>query len=138
MSLKKAILNTLFWIFCALSFNLVIYVFMGSAQALNFLTGYLVEYALSVDNLFVILTLFTAFQVPKAFQPRVLFWGIFGALVMRALFILTGIEMLHQFHGAFYLFGLFLIFTGVKTGFSKETPDSLDHNKFFQFINIFS
>jgi tellurite resistance protein TerC len=111
---REAVLWTVVWVGLALIFNAGIYVWFGSDRALEFLTGYLIEKALSVDNLFVFLVLFSYFAVPAAFQHRVLFWGILGALVMRAGFIVTGSALIQRFHWVIYVFGAFLVFTGIK------------------------
>ena len=102
------------WVGLALLFNVGVYVWFGPERALEFLTGYLIEKALSVDNLFVFLVLFSYFAVPAALQHRVLYWGILGALVMRAGFILAGAALVQRFHAVIYVFGAFLVFTGVK------------------------
>jgi len=114
MRVREALLWAGFWIALALGFNLLVWHLYGSEKALNFLTGYLIEEALSVDNLFVFLIIFQFFAVPVKYQHKVLFWGIIGALVMRALFIGTGITLIRQFHWIIYIFGAFLIFTGFK------------------------
>ncbi len=107
------------WVSLALVFNGIIYFWRGPQTALQFLTGYLIEYSLSVDNIFVFLLIFTYFKVPAEFQHRVLFWGILGALVLRAAFIALGITLIQQFHWMIYVFGLFLIVTGVKMALQK-------------------
>lgn len=117
---KEALLLSAFWIALALLFNLFVFYYRGKEDALNFLTGYAVEKALSVDNLFVFLLIFSYFRVPQHLLHKVLFWGIFGAIFMRALFIFAGIALVERFHWMIYLFGLFLIFTGVKLAFEKE------------------
>lgn len=111
---KNALIWSILWIALSLLFNLWIWFHHGSEAALNFLTGYLVEKALSVDNLFVFLLFFNAFKIPLYLRHKVLFWGIFGAFVMRILFILIGIAFVTYFHWAFYLLGIFLIFSGWK------------------------
>jgi len=116
---KEALLWTLAWVGLALLFNVGLYVGYGSERAVEFLTGYLIEKALSVDNLFVFLVLFSYFAVPAALQHRVLFWGILGALVMRAGFIAAGAVLIHEFHWVIYLFGGFLVFTGAKLLFHR-------------------
>ena len=103
-----------FWVSLALGFNLLVYHWFGPERALEFLTGYLIEEALSVDNMFVFLIIFTYFGVPATLQHRVLFWGILGALVMRAVFILAGTALIERFHWILYLFGAFLILTGIR------------------------
>ncbi len=109
------------WIGLALSFNAGVYFFFGPDRALEFLTGYLIEKALSVDNLFVFLVLFSYFAVPAPLQHRVLFWGIFGALAMRAAFIMAGTALILQFHWVIYIFGGFLVFTGIKLLATRES-----------------
>lgn len=120
ITFKESILWTLTWVTLALIFNFIMYLWQGPEQALSFLTGYLIEKSLSIDNIFVILLIFKYFHVPDKYQHRVLFWGILGALVMRAIFIFVGIELLEHFHWLIYLFGAFLIFTGIKMVFNKE------------------
>ena len=109
------------WIALALLFNLGVYVWNGQEKALEFLAGYLIEKSLSVDNIFVFLLIFSYFKVPPAYQHTVLFWGILGALVMRAIFIAVGAVLIQQFHWIIYLFGGFLVFTGIKIAVQKET-----------------
>jgi tellurite resistance protein TerC len=111
---REALIWTGVWISLALVFNLGVYFWFGSERALEFLTGYVIEKALSVDNIFVFIVVFSAFGVPAKLQHRVLFWGILGALVLRAIFIVIGAALLQRFHWVAYLFGAFLVFTGVK------------------------
>lgn len=120
IGIKEALLWSGVWISVALLFNLGIYVWDGREKALEFLTGYLIEKSLSVDNLFVFLLIFSYFHVPAQYQHRVLFWGILGALVMRALFIFGGVALISRFEWLLYVFGAVLIFTGVKLAFEKE------------------
>jgi tellurite resistance protein TerC len=120
IKIKEALAWSGVWISLALLFNLGVYIFQGRQQALEFLTGYLVEKSLSVDNIFVFLIIFSYFKVPHKYQHDVLFWGIIGALVMRAAFIAGGIVLIRQFHWIIYVFGAFLIFTGFKMAFGKE------------------
>ena len=108
------------WIALALCFNLGIWNWFGEQKAIEFLTGYLIEKSLSVDNIFVIALLFSYFAVPARYQHRVLFWGILGALVLRAIFIAAGAALLAQFHWIIYLFGAFLVLTGIKMAFAPE------------------
>jgi tellurite resistance protein TerC len=117
---KEAVWFSVFWISLALIFNAGLYYFQGSGPALDFLTGYLIEKSLSVDNLFVFVLIFAAFKVPKKYQHEVLFWGIVGALVFRAIFIFAGVALIKQFHYVIYLFGAFLVFTGIKLALEKE------------------
>jgi tellurite resistance protein TerC len=108
------------WITLALSFNLGLYVWLGPRPALEFLTGYLIEKSLSVDNLFVFLLLFSYFRVDGQYQHEVLFWGIIGALVMRALFIALGVTLIHRFAWIIYVFGAVLIYSGIRMAFEKK------------------
>jgi tellurite resistance protein TerC len=114
VSLREALAWSCAWVSLALVFCLGIYFFRGGEKALEFLTGYVIEWSLSVDNLFVFLVIFSYFAVPAIYQHRVLFWGILGALVLRAAFIATGTALLANFHWMIYVFGGFLIFTGIK------------------------
>ncbi len=125
---KEALTWSLAWIALALSFNAGIYLFRGHEAALQFLAGYLLEKSLSVDNLFVFLLIFTYFKVPAKLQHTILFWGILGALVMRGVFIASGIALLERFHWVIYLFGAFLIFTGIKIGFEKDKEIAPEKN----------
>lgn len=120
VSVKEALVWSVVWISLALVFNAGVYHWMGHDAALKFLTGYLLEKSLSVDNLFVFLLIFSYFRVPAQYQHKVLFWGILGAILMRALFIFTGIALIQRFHWLFYLLGAFLFFTGVKLAFEKD------------------
>ncbi len=117
---KEALLWSVVWIALALLFNLGIYLWQGPKVALEFLTGYLIEKSLSVDNLFVFIMIFAYFGVPALYQHKVLFWGILGALVMRAIFIASGVALIERFHWIIYLFGAFLILTGVKMAWQKD------------------
>ena len=137
ISFKESILWTLVWITLALIFNLIIYLWQGPEQALSFLTGYLIEKSLSVDNIFVILLIFNYFHVPDQYQHRVLFWGILGALVMRAIFIFLGIELLEHFHWLIYLFGGFLVFTGIRMAFNKKKSVEPDKNPIINLVKRF-
>jgi tellurite resistance protein TerC len=112
----------------AVAFAAWIFLRFGSQRGLEFVTGYLIEYALSVDNLFVFLLVFTYFAVPAELQHRVLFWGIVGALVLRAVFILAGAALLERFHWMIYVFGGFLVVTGVKLLFGGDTEVDPEKN----------
>lgn len=120
VSLREAFTWSVIWISLALAFNLGIYYLWGSEKALEFLAGYLIEKSLSVDNIFVFIMIFSYFAVPPIYQHRILFWGILGALVMRAIFIAAGAALLTAFHWIIYIFGAFLIFTGVKMFFAGD------------------
>ncbi len=117
---KEALAWTAVWIALALAFNVVVYRLWGSQVGLQFLTGYLIEKSLSVDNVFIFLLIFTYFKVPAKYQHEVLFWGIIGALVCRAIFITVGITLLERFHWLIYIFGAFLVFTGIKLALEKN------------------
>ncbi len=114
VGIKEAGLWSLVWVSLALAFNALIWTSFGSQRGMEFLTGYLIEKALSVDNIFVFVLIFGAFSVPEAYQHRVLFWGILGALVMRAIFVVLGATLIASFHWVLYLFGAFLVITGIK------------------------
>ena len=120
VSFREAISWTVAWVSLALIFNLGIWHFMGPQKALEFTTGYVIEYSLSVDNIFVFAMLFSYFAVPASYQHRVLYWGILGALVMRAIMIVAGTVLITKFAWIIYVFGAFLILTGLKMIFKKE------------------
>jgi tellurite resistance protein TerC len=114
ISVKDALIWTGVWVCMAFLFNIFVYYQFGNEKAFEFFTGYLIEKSLSVDNIFVILLIFSYFHVPPAYQHKVLFWGILGALVMRVCFILAGVELIHKFHWLIYIFGGFLVITGIR------------------------
>lgn len=130
VSIKEATIWSVIWIALALCFNLGIYLFWddlvpgsdysNSQAALSFFTGYLIEKSLSVDNIFVFVLIFTFFAVPAAYQHRVLFWGIIGALLMRGALIAVGATLLKEFHWIIYVFGAFLIFTGIRMALHRN------------------
>jgi len=126
IKVKTALLWSLFWIGLAIVFNLGIYYFIGHQKALEFLTGYLIEESLSVDNLFVFIMIFGFFKIAPQYQHKILFWGIIGAIFMRALFIFAGVALIHQFDWVMYIFGAFLLFTGVKMLFEKSESKDYD------------
>ncbi len=134
ISIKEALAWTIVWITLAMIFNAGVYFFSGPELALQFFTGYLIEESLSVDNIFVFVLLFTYFGVPAAYQHRVLFWGILGALVMRGMMIALGVVLLETFHWIVYLFGAFLIFTGVRMAFHKETEVHPERNPLLRLV----
>src|ERR1700674_3794603 len=112
--LRESLGWTAMWIALALAFTALLYFWQGHQAALEFVTGYVVELSLSVDNLFVFLLIFNYFAVPEEQQHRVLFWGILGALVMRGIFIGAGIQLIHRFHWILYLFGALLVYSGIR------------------------
>ena len=134
ISLKESLTWTGVWISLALIFNTFVYFQFGREMAVQFLTGYLIEKSLSVDNIFVIMLVFSYFRVPGLYQHKVLFLGILGALVMRVIFIFAGIELIHRFHWLIYIFGGFLIITGIRMLFSKETKINPESNFFVRTV----
>ncbi|HJV34066.1 TerC family protein [Geomonas sp.] len=120
IAFREALGWTLLWVLLAAGFGGAVWFYLGSTKALEFVTGYLIEESLSVDNLFVFIMIFSYFGVSKAQQPKILKWGIIGALVMRGIFIVAGIGLIERFHWIIYLFGAVLVYTGVKMAFGKE------------------
>ncbi len=161
IKMKEALIWSGVWVALALIFNVALYFFYtppaGLSRmdtALQFFTGYVIEKSLSIDNIFVFLLLFSYFKVKSQYQHKVLFWGILGALVMRAVFIFAGLALIEQFSFTMYIFGAFLIFTGIKLAFEKDkkvhpeknpviklfkkffkVSDSYDNGKFFTVKN---
>ena len=123
VKVKEALTWSAIWILLALIFAGGIYYWMGTQKSLEFLTGYIVEKALSIDNLFVFIMLFTFFNVAPKLQHRVLFWGVFGAIVLRAIFIFSGVALINQFHWIIYVFGAFLVYTGIKMIFDESEKE---------------
>ena len=117
---REATAWSVVWIVLALVFGGGVYAFMGPQAGLQYFTGYVIEKALSVDNIFVFVLIFSLFRVPPAFQHRILFWGIIGALVMRGVMIAAGAYLIEQFHWILYLFGAFLVFTGIRMATQVE------------------
>lgn len=128
VTMKEALTWSGVWISLALVFNLIIYFWRGPEIGLQFLTGYLIEKSLSVDNIFVFVLLFSYFSVPAKFQHKVLFWGILGALIMRAIFIAAGATLIEQFHWIIYIFGAFLVFTGIRMAMNHGTKVDPEKN----------
>ncbi|BCS54927.1 TerC family protein [Geobacter sp. SVR] len=120
VSFRESLVWSGIWISLALLFNAGIYHYLGHTKGLEFLAGYLIEKSLSVDNLFVFIMIFSYFNVARLHQPKILKWGIIGALVMRAIFIFAGIELLETFHWMIYVFGGILVFTGIRMAFSGD------------------
>ena len=123
VSMREAGIWSAVWVALALVFNAGLYFVWGAEPALQFLTGYLIEKSLSVDNVFVFVMLFSFFAVPAQYQHRVLFWGVLGALVLRGVFIIAGAYMLQQFHWIIYVFGAILLVTGIKMARRVEAYD---------------
>ena len=128
IKMKEAMLWTLFWVTLALLFGTGIYFFYGHGKAMEFLAGYLIEYSLSIDNLFVFMLIFRFFNVPRAYEHKALFWGILMALATRAVFIFAGVALINTFSWVMYIFGAFLIFTGIKMALNKQTEVHPDKN----------
>ncbi len=137
VKIKEALIWTGVWILLALIFNYGVYIFMGKEKAVEFLAGYLIEKSLSIDNLFVFIMLFTFFDVKPQYQHKVLFWGIIGALVMRAIFIFSGVILISKFHWIIYIFGAFLVFTGIKMLIQKDETVSPDKNPLVRLFKKF-
>lgn len=125
---KEATIWSVVWIALAMMFAGIVFWNQGTQSGLEFLTGYLIELSLSVDNLFVFLLIFSYFKVPSEYQHRVLFWGVLGALVMRLTMIFTGVALIKSFHGIIYVFGAFLIYTGIKMFRQKDTDIQPEQN----------
>ncbi len=137
IKMREALTWSAVWIGLALLFNAGIYFWGGRELALEFLAGYLIEKSLSVDNIFVFLLIFSAFGVPGLYHHKVLFWGILGALAMRAIFITTGIALIESFHWVIYIFGAFLIVTGVKMALKKEKEIHPERNPLLRLFRKF-
>ncbi|MDD5226744.1 MAG: TerC family protein [Candidatus Omnitrophica bacterium] len=154
VKMKEAVLWSVIWIVVALLFNWGVYLVKGKELAMQFLAGYVLERTLSFDNLFVFLLVFNYFKLPSIHHHKVLFWGIFGALLFRAIFIACGIGLLHYFSWMIYVFGAILVWTGAKLAVEKDAKvepekniffkalkrimpvtDQYDHGKFFTRIN---
>ena len=120
VSIKEAAIWTVIWVSLSLLFNLGLYLVEGKEIAMQFLAGYLIEKSLNIDNIFVFIMLFSLFQVPAAYQHRVLFWGILGALILRGTLIGVGAFLIAQFQWMLYLFGAFLVYTGIRMALQKE------------------
>ena len=137
ISLKEALTWVAVWITLAILFNIFIYFEFGKIKALEFLTGYVIEYSLSVDNIFVFILIFTYFAVKPEYQHRVLFWGILGALIMRAIFIFAGIALINRFHWIVLIFGGFLVYTGIHMLFQKDEAVDPGNNPIVKFFRKF-
>ena len=128
IQMKEALLWTSFWVTLALLFGAGIYFFYGHGKAIEYVTAYLIEYSLSIDNLFVFMLIFRYFDVPRAYEHKALFWGILLALITRAVFIFAGVALISNFHWVMYIFGAFLIVTGIKMALNKQTEVHPDKN----------
>ena len=135
ISPKVALTQTLFWVVLSLGFASLIYIYLGKILAVEFLSAYVTEKMLSVDNLFVIVLIFSFFNLEEKYHHRVLFWGILGAIVFRAIFILAGIYIVSQFHWVLYVFGMLLVLTGIKFYFQKRDKYiDFNNNKVLKFV----
>lgn len=134
---KEALVWSGVWIALAFLFNAVVWHWRGHDKGLEFLTGYFVELSLSVDNLFVFLLIFAYFKVPAKYQHKVLFWGIFGALLMRAVFIAAGVTLIQKFHWIIYVFGVVLVMSGFKMAFQKEKEVHPERNPVLKIFRRF-
>lgn len=136
---KEAIIWSGVWITLALLFSVFIYLDkdFGPVKALEFLTGYVIEYSLSVDNIFVFILIFSYFAVDDRYQHKILFWGILGALIMRGVFIFAGVALIHRFEWIVIIFGGFLVFTGIKMLFQKESEVDPEKNPIVRFFRRF-
>jgi len=133
ITMREAVRWSIFWIALALLFNAWVYYMQGKEPATQFLTGFILEKSLSVDNLFVISVIFTYFRVPAAYQHRVLFWGILGALITRGVFIGVGVELINHFHWVTYVMGAFLVWTGIKLLRPEDEDDEPGNNAVVRF-----
>jgi tellurite resistance protein TerC len=120
VTIKEAAIWTSVWVSLGLAFGAMMFVWQGQQKGLEWITGYLIEYSLAVDNIFVFVLVFAAFAVPPQYRHRVLFWGIIGALVMRGTMIAVGAQLIKEFHWILYVFGAFLVFTGIRMLMAKS------------------
>ena len=134
VSLREAAAWSTLWVALAMTFNFGVYHFMGAEAGLAFLTGYLIEKALSVDNIFVFVLIFSYFNVPAKYQHRVLFWGILGALLMRGAMIAAGAALIAEFHWIIYVFGAFLVFTGIRMAMQTEHDIDAESNPVIRLV----
>ena len=134
---KEAAIESAVWIGCGLAFSLVIWWWFGGAATGEYVSGYLIEKSLSVDNVFVWALIMGFFKVPQKYQHRVLFWGIFGALVMRAIFIFAGVALIEKFDWILYVFGAFLLYTAGKLVFTENDHVDPGESRFLKLVNRF-
>ena len=134
---KEALIWSAVWVSLAMIFCGLVFYYQGSVRGLEFLTGYLIELSLSVDNLFVFLLIFSYFKVPAQFQHRVLFWGVMGALFMRLTMIFIGAALIERFHWIIYIFGAFLVYTGIKMFSHSDTDMQPDQNPVVRLVTRF-
>jgi len=137
VSIKESLAWTGVWISLAMLFNAWVYYKMGPQKGIEFFTGYIIEKALSVDNIFVISLIFTYFRVPSQYQHRVLFWGVLGALFFRIIFIYAGVALISKFNWMIYVFGVFLVYTGIKMLKDEEKHIEIEANPMIKFVKKF-
>src|SRR4051794_17589268 len=130
--MRAAARRSVLWVLLSLGFSLVVSKMQGPDRALDFLTGYLIEYSLSVDNIFVFVLIFAYFRVPPRSQHRVLVWGIIGALIMRGVMIWLGVALVERFHFVLYIFGAFLLLTGLRMLFDRDAKMDFEKNFFMR------
>ncbi|MFN3604190.1 MAG: TerC family protein [Leptonema sp. (in: bacteria)] len=134
IQIQEAVFYSVVWILIAFLFNTGVYYLYGEKEALEFLTGYIIEKSLSVDNIFVMILIFKAFQIPDKFQHKVLFWGILGAIVFRAIMIFFGVALVNRFHWLFYFLGIILIYSSIKMVLRKEKETNIKENPIVKWI----
>src|SRR5437763_13231844 len=135
--MRAAIQRSLIWIVLSLGFSVLVWKTKGDDAGLDFLTGYIIEYSLSVDNIFVFVLIFAYFRVPPRSQHRVLVWGILGALVMRGVMIWLGVTLVERFHFVLYIFGAFLVLTGLPLPFDRCAKIDFEKNYFMRWCRKF-
>ncbi|MBK7570357.1 MAG: TerC family protein [Bacteroidetes bacterium] len=134
VTFKESLGWTLVWIMLAMMFAAIVYFWKGSEKAIEFITGYVIELSLSVDNLFIFILVFSYFHVPQQYQHKILFWGILGALVMRVIFIFAGVALISKFHWIIYVFGAIIIISGIKMLFQKDKKIEPEKNPLIRFV----
>lgn len=134
---REAVTWSLVWIALAVTFAVIVFFWHGRTESLEFITGYVIELSLSVDNLFVFLLIFRYFRVPPQDQHKVLFWGIVGALIMRAIFILLGVTLIQRFHWIIYVFGAFLVYSGIQLLSEEEKEIQPEKNPLLRLLRRF-
>lgn len=137
VSVKEALVWSGVWVALALAFNAGVYFWQGQEVAVQFFTGYVVEKSLSIDNIFVFLQVFAYFSVPAKYQHKILFWGVLGAIVMRAVFIFAGVALMREFHWIIYVFGAFLVLTGIKMALQKDKEVHPEKNPVIRLLKRF-
>jgi len=134
ISVKEAAVTSALWVALGIGFTFVVWGWLGGTAASQYITGYVIEKSLSVDNVFVWAVIFGYFSVPKEYQHRVLFWGIFGALILRAIFVFAGVALLSRFEWLLFVFGAFLLFTGVKVAKGSEHEIHPENNPVIKIV----